>query len=141
MLIKLGARESGGDVVDALLECHERIRRFAALAVTLAEARAPGAEEVREAAGQVRRYFLEALPLHVADEDESIVPRLRGRDAEVDAALATMSAEHEGHRAPLAELVSTCAALEAAPAAATRSASSRTACSANSPRTSSSRSG
>ena len=45
------------DVVDLLLECHERIRYFIALAVRLAKAENSSLDEIREAAARVIRYF------------------------------------------------------------------------------------
>lgn len=117
MLISIGARSGGDDDLVGLLgECHVRIRKFTALARQLAAATDLPAAEVADAATAVRRYFAEALPLHVADEDLSIVPRLRGRDAAVDAALAAMSEEHVAHEPALARLIALCDALAAAPA-------------------------
>lgn len=113
-----GGRASGparGDAVDLLLECHQRIRRFLATARRLAEARGAPAGEVAEAARAVHRYFAEALPLHAEDEERSLWPRLSGRDAGLDAALAAMAAEHREHQAPLRRLLEACAALGAAP--------------------------
>ena len=89
------------DPVALLAACHARIRRYGALAVRLAAARDAPAHEIAEAAEAVRRYFGEALPLHAADEDEILAPRLRGRDPAVDAALDTLHAEHDEHKAPL----------------------------------------
>ena len=116
-MLQIGTRRAeDGDLVDALLECHGRIRQITGVARALAVAgpdRAP--QELREAAARVRRYFAEALPRHVEDEDASILPRLRGRDPDVDAALAAMSAEHEHHGAGVARLVELCARVERAP--------------------------
>jgi iron-sulfur cluster repair protein YtfE (RIC family) len=100
---------------DLLLECHARIRAFLATARRIAEARDAPPGEVAEAARAVHRYFTMALPLHVVDEERSVLPRLRGRSAEIDAALAAMVAEHQGHLGPLAELVAACATLSATP--------------------------
>jgi iron-sulfur cluster repair protein YtfE (RIC family) len=116
MLVKLGARRDQGDVVDLMLECHERIRRFCAMAVQLAAAVGPKDDEVRESARAVRRYFAEALPLHVADEEDDLVPMLAGRDPEVDAALVAMANEHDEHAADIERLVELCAALDQDPA-------------------------
>jgi iron-sulfur cluster repair protein YtfE (RIC family) len=102
MLVKIGARTQEQTVVDLLTECHGRIRRFLSLAQRLAEA-APG--EVADLAGQVRRYFSEAFPLHVADEEELLAPALAGASAEVDQALAEMHREHGAHEAAVARLV------------------------------------
>jgi iron-sulfur cluster repair protein YtfE (RIC family) len=111
-------RASKGDLVDALLECHGRIRQMTAIARALVAAGPDRIDrEVSEAAGRVRRYFVEALPRHVADEEESIRPRLRGREQVVDAAMAEMSADHHNHEAPVARLIELCSRLEVAPEA------------------------
>jgi hypothetical protein len=62
MIVKLGARTTGEDVVDLLASCHERIRKFSAMACAIANGQGT---DRREAAGAVRRYFAEAYPLHV----------------------------------------------------------------------------
>jgi hypothetical protein len=115
MLTVLGKSVQPAGAVDLLLECHDRIRSFLALAL-----RIPGAVEedptlVAEAAGRVRRYFVEALPLHARDEEESILPRLRGADPRVDAALAAMAREHLEHERPLGALVAECELLSRDP--------------------------
>ena len=107
MLIKLGAGRggpAGGDetLVEVLMACHARIRRFTALAITLAApatASRPAAE-IADGADAVRRYLAVALPLHIADEDASITPRLLAHDPALGPALDRMHAEHEAH-APL----------------------------------------
>jgi iron-sulfur cluster repair protein YtfE (RIC family) len=106
-----------GDLVDLLLDCHRRIRRFVAIARHLADADAVTDDEAREAAESIRRYFTVALPLHVADEEQSIVPRLRGRNLTLDGALREMEKEHVEHLAALAQLAALCSRVAAAPAA------------------------
>jgi iron-sulfur cluster repair protein YtfE (RIC family) len=96
------------DIVDLLLDCHERIRSMTALARRLAEAEGLPEAEIVEAADRVRRYFGIALALHARDEDESLVPRLRGKDSQLDAALAEMSREHGEHDEPVARLLAAC---------------------------------
>ena len=108
MQIGIRPKKPAGDLVDLLGECHGRIRSFAALARRLGETTSVPSDEVIDAASRVRRYFREALPLHVRDEEETIVPRLRGRDAVLDETLAAMCSEHRGHEAPLAELLAIC---------------------------------
>jgi len=98
----LERREAVTGARELLLECHERIRRFTALAEKLAAADAP-AEELGEAARSLVRYFSLSLPLHVQDEDLSLRPRLE-RVAEIPE-LADMSAQHEAIEARLAELI------------------------------------
>jgi hemerythrin-like domain-containing protein len=60
-----------------LLACHERIRHFTAMARRLAENPAAPLEQVADAADAIHRYFSVALPLHEADENVSIDPRLQ----------------------------------------------------------------
>jgi hemerythrin-like domain-containing protein len=115
VLTQIGERAARENAVGMLLECHERIRAFLELARRLGEADAASREEVAEAALRVHRYFTEALPLHARDEEESILPRLRGLDPGVDAELATMVAEHQDHDRPLGALVEACAELARAP--------------------------
>ncbi|MFA9460147.1 hemerythrin domain-containing protein [Thiohalorhabdus methylotrophus] len=87
-----------------LRACHQRIERFADLAVRIAEhlpGDDPPAEPVRQSAGQVLRYFDQAAPLHHADEEEDLLPRLRGRlvaepDPDLSALLDGLKAEHAG---------------------------------------------
>ena len=111
MLTSLGKPAAPSDAVDLLLECHQRIRSFLGLARRLGEARAEPAAAVADAAAGVRRYFTMALPLHALDEEETIAPRLRGRDPAAEAELATMTREHREHQGPLSVLVEACAQL------------------------------
>lgn len=101
---------------ELLLECHGRIRAFLATARRIAVAAGSPPGEVAEAAAAVHRYFTQALPLHAADEERSILPRLRSREPALDAALDAMVAEHAAHQGHLADLTAACAALAAAPA-------------------------
>jgi hemerythrin-like domain-containing protein len=107
--------DDADDFVQLLLDCHGRIRHFAALARVLGETPALSADAVRDAAFRVRRYFGEALPLHVEDEEESVLPRLLGREPALDEALERMSAEHAAHAPLLAEVLRCCRELERAP--------------------------
>lgn len=133
MAIQIRRREpeAATDSAALLLECHARIRTFSAMARALAAAARtptrPSAAELAETAGAVRRYFAEALPLHAADEDESITPRLRAcaPGEEVLAALDRMSREHGEHRPYLERLVPWWAAVAADPAALSSDAEAR----------------
>jgi iron-sulfur cluster repair protein YtfE (RIC family) len=117
---KPGSAATGGDVVDALLDCHARIRSFTALAERLASATGSSLAEVRDAAEGVHRYFELALPLHAEDEERSILPRLAGRDAAVDRELAAMRREHGEHGDAVARVLTACAVLRRDPAALPR---------------------
>src|SRR5690242_6505881 len=102
-----------GDVFDALLDCHARIRTFLGLARRLAGDDPATETETRDAAAAVERYFTVALPLHVLDEDESLLPRLRGRNADLDLAIALMHGEHLDHKGTIARLASLCGRVRA----------------------------
>lgn len=116
MLTGLGKPAAPRDAVELLLECHGRIRSFLALARRLGEARSEPPGALAEAALQVQRYFTLALPLHARDEEESIAPRLRGREPAVDAELETMVREHREHERPMGALVEACALVAGDPA-------------------------
>lgn len=112
MLVNIGAKRSSEDLRELLLDCHKKIRAFSALAVTLSEREDVSPQEVSDACERCARYFTEALPLHVADEDESIVPRMKdSADGAVRAALLTMSDEHTRHRPMLSALLAALAAM------------------------------
>lgn len=108
-------RRGSPDLVDLLLECHQRIRSFISLARSAGGRVDAQPEQIAEACSQVERYFTEALPLHVADEEESILPRLRGRSPDIDRALASMHAQHSQHEPKLRVLLSAVSAVRKAP--------------------------
>jgi hemerythrin-like domain-containing protein len=116
MLVQLGPRNTGGDVVDLLIECHGRIRKFLVLARRLARAAGSPRAEIRDTARQIRRYFVESFPLHRADEDDELAPRLAGLGVDVDRALATMTADHLEHEPSIARLIGLCTAIGDDPA-------------------------
>lgn len=108
-----------GGVLELLVDCHTRIRHFCALARRVADGQGAPAAEIGDAALRVHRYFDEALPLHAADEEQSILPRLRGREPEVDRELDAMVAEHreqEDANGALARVVALTATLAQDPA-------------------------
>lgn len=99
----LPAGSAPRSVLENLTDCHVRIRRYAAVAAKLGELEPGTPAQIVEAATALRRYFTEALPLHAADEDRSLAPRLvRRRD--LLGALAAMSAQHREIHQMLAEL-------------------------------------
>jgi len=117
MLIELSThrRDEPRDLVDLLAECHARIRRFLELAHEAAIRIDAPADQVSQACADVERYFIEALPLHVADEEESIAPRLKALSSEVDRALDMMTQQHEQHSPTLVELLRASATVRAQP--------------------------
>ncbi|HVK72577.1 MAG TPA: hemerythrin domain-containing protein [Kofleriaceae bacterium] len=119
MLTPLGrARPADADsLVELLAACHARIRHHAELAVTLAApaAAAQPATAIAEAAAAVARYFSVALPLHAADEDHSLAPRLIRAFPAVAPALTHVAADHAAHDAAVARVLAPVAALAADP--------------------------
>lgn len=115
MLHTIGTKPQGEELVDLLLACHGRIRTFTELAIQIGEWADASDADVTGACARVQRYFSEALPLHVEDEEEGVLPRLHGRSRELDAALDRMSEEHDRHAAPLRLLLALCASLRANP--------------------------
>lgn len=117
-LVQLGARPPAEGPEGLLLECHERIRRFVGLAAEVGARPELPAAEVVDACERCERYFREALPLHVEDEEASVRPRLAGAGPEVASALAQMHDEHAAHAPILAGLQSALSAVRLAPAEA-----------------------
>jgi hemerythrin-like domain-containing protein len=83
------------DAVDLLTGCHDRIRHFTGVAVKLAHAQSAAPDEIVRAAAAVHRYYSISLPLHEADEEETLRPRLDAAgDEMVRHALLAMHDQH-----------------------------------------------
>jgi len=100
MPVTIGAKlESDlNDPIGLLGDCHRRIERFLGVIVALAK-QAGGSEldaEQRRALDTALRYFQQAAPRHVADEEQSLFPRLRqsGSAAAVEA-LQRLEQDHQ----------------------------------------------
>ncbi|MFO7181735.1 MAG: hemerythrin domain-containing protein [Pseudomonadota bacterium] len=121
MLTSIGrTSKPAGDLVDHLSECHERIRTFVRIAETTGRRADLDDASVVDACSRCERYFTIALPLHVADEEKSILPRLldaaAGFSPEVHQALRTMEREHAEHEPLVRALLEHLALVQAAPA-------------------------
>ena len=93
------------DAVDMLLACHSRIRNFTAIAERIAEVGQNAAPaEVANAAEAVHRYYTVALPLHEADENETVYPRLRQAMTDAGAPAEAVEAMVEQH-GPIDDLI------------------------------------
>ena len=81
MPIVIGAKPESSftDPIGLLTDCHRRIERF--LSILLQVSRAAHGEalnkEQRSAFETALRYFREAVPKHIADEEQTLFPRLR----------------------------------------------------------------
>lgn len=119
MLFSIGRSSQREDLVGLLLECHQRIRTFVGLAAEVGRRSELPDAEVDDACRRCERYFTEALPLHVEDEEQSLLPRLGGFDDELDRALAAMHSQHELHAPILQEMLAACRDVRATPRDAT----------------------
>jgi iron-sulfur cluster repair protein YtfE (RIC family) len=87
--------KSENDAVGLLIGCHQRIRHFTSVATKLAHAQAATPQEIQDAAETVYRYYSISLPLHEADEEDGLRPRLsKIADERVHHALAAMHDQH-----------------------------------------------
>jgi hemerythrin-like domain-containing protein len=84
------------DAIALLLGCHDRIRHFTEVADRLNRNQQSPPAERQETARAVLQYYEIALPLHEADENESVYPRLRKAlpPGELAAANQTMIDQH-----------------------------------------------
>jgi hemerythrin-like domain-containing protein len=102
MPITIGAQpdHTFEEPIGLLTDCHRRIERFLALLLGITE-RARGGNLTDEQRGQLEtalRYFQKAAPLHTADEEESLFPRLRETgDPRAAEALQTIERLEEDH--------------------------------------------
>ena len=102
MPVTIGSKPEStfADPIGLLGDCHRRIERFLAVLVKVAgEARGgPMSEDQRTACTTALRYFREAAPKHTADEEESLVPRLRAIDRpDVQTLLTKVASLEEDH--------------------------------------------
>ena len=100
--------------LEMLLGCHARTRHFVQLSRTLAEAVLVPDAEIAEAAAAVFNYFSHALPLHQADENQSLFPRIQSAllpGALLREAAETMVEQHLAIDELTAELLSLCDSL------------------------------
>jgi iron-sulfur cluster repair protein YtfE (RIC family) len=114
MYVRIGRQTPTNDLVAMLVECHGRIRDFLNLAALIAAVSASD-DEVRSSARRVARYFREAFPLHLADEEEIATLLAPPAEEALERGLRRMLEEHRAHEALVARLVQHCDALTAAP--------------------------
>jgi hemerythrin-like domain-containing protein len=102
MAVQLGSRGLADftEPLALLSECHRRVEKFLGV---LAEVGRKGGGELdgphREALTKALDYFRSAAPMHTADEEASLFPRLRAvGGADVEAALAKVERLESDHR-------------------------------------------
>jgi hemerythrin-like domain-containing protein len=118
MLHAIGHRSHPEDLVGLFLECHQRIRTFARLAEDVGRRHDLAGAEVIDTCRRCERYFTEALPLHVEDEEKSLLPRLTDAGPELEDALAAMRVQHLEHVPLLHALLESLRAVQGDPGVA-----------------------
>src|SRR5690242_2890274 len=105
--------------VEALLGCHNRIRYFTEVSQKLAAAVGQPPADIASVAEKIHRYFTVALPLHEADENVSLDPRLRRavREERIAQASAEMVRQHKDINEVLQQLIPMWATLQRHPEA------------------------
>lgn len=101
------------DVPDVLVDCHLRMREVTRLAAELASRPDASLEDVRDVASKVDRYFTVALPLHEADEEVSLFPRLLLRVPTLGPTIAALRDDHAAHAQRVAAVLAICQELKA----------------------------
>ena len=111
-------RDAPASPVEMLRGCHAWTRHFVQLSRTLAEAVVVPPAEIAEAAAAVFNYFSYAMPLHEADENQSLFPRIQSAlppGALLREAAETMVEQHLAIDELTAELLSLCGSLRHRP--------------------------
>lgn len=105
------------DVLQHLLDCHEDIRCFTALAVQLGHAQGASPSDISGTAARVVTYFTHRLPRHFADEDSFLLPRLFTTTIPLELMrhLRSLAWQHEEIEKSLNELVPLWRAVRDAP--------------------------
>jgi len=101
MPVKIGAKaRSFSDPTGLLSDCHRRIEMFLGSLQRVAEViDRPLTDEARTALESALRYFRESASKHIADEEESLFPRLRQlQDLKIEKALAILDVLEGDHR-------------------------------------------
>jgi iron-sulfur cluster repair protein YtfE (RIC family) len=104
--------------LEMLQGCHARIRHFMQMSRTLAEAADAPHNDIVEAAASLTRFFRQALPLHEADENETLFPRLRDASplgSPLREAAKAMVEQHQAIDELVAELLFLCGSLHGQP--------------------------
>jgi hemerythrin-like domain-containing protein len=100
MPVQIGAKTHNfTDPTGLLSDCHRRIEMFLeTLAAAGKVMHEPPSDDAARALQAALVYFRQAAPKHTADEEESLFPRLRGREeAELRSALSTLDRLEKDH--------------------------------------------
>jgi hemerythrin-like domain-containing protein len=100
MPVQIGAKTHNfTDPTGLLSDCHRRIEMFLeTLAAAGKVMHEPPSDVTARALQAALVYFRQAAPKHTADEEESLFPRLRGREeAELRSALSTLDRLEKDH--------------------------------------------
>jgi hemerythrin-like domain-containing protein len=102
MAVQLGSKGQAdfSQPIELMVDCHRRIEHFLGVLERVLE-QCPGGldDTARRALDASLRYFREAAPRHSEDEEESLLPRLRGLGrAELREVLASAERVEREHR-------------------------------------------
>jgi hemerythrin superfamily protein len=101
--------------LEVLLACHRRIRIYLDVAWNLADASLDDLGAIRHSASVTARYFREAFPLHTADEEQSVMPRLRQFLPELRETIQQIGQDHQREEKLLPVLIENCQHIADAP--------------------------
>lgn len=95
------AEHTFAEPLGLMSDCHRRVEKFLRVILTVAEQAQGGELDAEKRAGleTALRYFRSAAPMHTADEEVSLFPRMRAcGHPEVDAALERIEALEADHK-------------------------------------------
>ncbi|MEZ4462503.1 MAG: hemerythrin domain-containing protein [bacterium] len=104
-MISIIAPPSNESPMALLLACHDRIRQNLKVCWKLAEADEQDVDAIRNSARNAATYLTQALPLHMEDERDSVMPRLLGQSDRLDRALICMEREHQSEVSRVQDLL------------------------------------
>lgn len=101
IIVNAPAEHTFSEPLGLLSDCHRRVEKFLGVIHKVAEQAKGGALGAEQRAGleTALRYFRQAAPMHTADEEASLFPRMRACGSpEVAAALAQIEGLESDHK-------------------------------------------
>lgn len=101
IMVNAPAEHTFAEPLGLLSDCHRRVEKFLGIICTVARQAHGGEMNAEQRAGleTAVRYFRKAAPMHTADEEASLFPRMRASDnPEVAAAMERIDELEEGHK-------------------------------------------
>jgi len=95
------AEHTFAEPLGLMSDCHRRVEQFLGVILALAESAHGGPLDAEQSAAleKALRYFRSAAPMHTADEEESLFPRMRACGGpEIETALAQIAGLEADHK-------------------------------------------